>query len=59
MHIRHDKVYYGIEVFDATVGIILGEVLDSKKYFEHIWRKRRGGLFIYKVNPLYKCYLHI
>lgn len=30
------RTYYGISVFDAIVDIFLEELLDNKKYFDHI-----------------------
>lgn len=30
---------YSIDGLDATVDIFLGEILDSNKYFNQVWKK--------------------
>ena len=34
--------HYGIDVFDPTVDVFLGEALDSNRYFENFWIKEVG-----------------
>lgn len=46
--------HYGIDVFDLTVDIFLGETVDSNRYFENFWKKEVGFL----IDPNYMLFTY-